>query len=99
MRAAQKLHAAELARLEKPLDIQILVGVKRRLHHHVFFAGAFDGAADGLNALHGGRHRHGAGAVLARVEDAHRLFRVIRNGGDEVDRVDRLVGQHLVKAR
>ena len=97
VRAAQELDPSQLSALDQLFDIKILVGVQRGFHHHVGFPAALYRVADCADPLHTGRHRHGAGTMLARVEHAHGLIRVVGNGRDQMHRVHAFIRQHFVE--
>jgi len=86
--AAEELDPAEFARVVEFFDEQIFTTINNRLHHHVDLARLPLRGHDLAAVLDRGRHRHGAGDVLARLERGDRLPGVVGDRGVDVDGVD-----------
>ena len=87
MGAPEELDFAELIPGEHAADMEKAGGVNGGLHHHVALAGLLDGFDDVADAVQGGGHGDGAGAVLSGAEGLNGLLLMEGNGGDQVDGV------------
>ena len=93
VRAAQE---GEPAKVEI-LGVEEFAGVDRRLHHHGGEPARPLGGDHSTEVVQRGRHRDGAGDVLARREGGEGLLDVEADGGAEVDGVDGRIGQNLLE--
>ena len=87
MARLQELNFAEFAFLVEFPQVKKLAGIDHGFHHHVFLLPLPDQGYDLFAVLDAGRHRHGAGDVLARLERRDGLPGVIGNRRVDVDRV------------
>ena len=92
----EELELAEFALVVEFLHEQEFAGIDHGFHHHVFQSGGLREVDDLLALLHAGRHRHGAGDVLARLQRLDRLPAVIGDRRVDVDGVDLRIGEQVV---
>jgi hypothetical protein len=75
--------------------VEELARVDDGLHHHVVPPGCLGGIDDRLDLLERGRHRDGAGHVLARLQRGDRLSRMVRDRRVDVHGVDVRIAKHV----
>ena len=93
----KELDPAELAPVVKLPGEEVFAAVDDRLHHHVDLARAALGFDDPPALVDAGRHRHGAGDVLAGLECRDALRAVVGDRRVDVDGVDPGVIQDLLE--
>ena len=94
----EELDASQFARAVELLEVEELARIDHRLGHHVAQSGGLAQLDDAPAFVQGGRHRHRAHDMLARLErlDAHAPM--LRDRGVDVHRIDVLVGEHVLVA-
>ena len=97
MTRLEKLQLTEVPAVVEFLHVEKFPGINDGLHHHVFHPTLRGQTNDGFAILDRSRHRHGAGDVLSCPHGLQGGFRMVRDWGIDMDRIDiRILKKRLV---